>query len=53
MGGFSFGMPEAVIVFWLAIFAVLPWIAGIWALITLNRIKTKVEAIERLLGRAA
>jgi hypothetical protein len=50
MGGFSFGIPEAAIIFTLALFGIVPWIAGIWALITLSRIKAKVESIERLLA---
>ena len=50
MGGFNFGMPEAVILFFFAVFGLIPWVAGIWALITLSRIKAKVETIERLLA---
>lgn len=45
--GFGFGLPEMTLLFMLGIFGIIPWIAGIWALVTLYRIKTKVEAIER------
>jgi hypothetical protein len=47
MSGFALGLPEASILFVIAVLGIIPWIAGIWALITLNRIKNKVEAIER------
>ena len=45
--GFGFGVPEMTVLFVVGILGIIPWIAGIWALVTLHRIKNKVEAIER------
>ena len=50
MDGFAFGMPGAIMLFFFAVFGLIPWVAGIWALITLSRIRSKVETIERLLA---
>jgi hypothetical protein len=53
------GVPELVIMLTLAAFWAIPVIAGIWALVTLHRIRTeqqtimaKLDAIERLATRA-
>jgi hypothetical protein len=52
------GMAELTIIVWTVIGGLVPLLAGIWALITLRRLKvgqqemqTKLESIERLLSR--
>ena len=54
----SIGFPELVVVLFIGIFWVLPLAAGVWALVTLHRIRTgqqalqvKLDTIERLLQR--
>jgi hypothetical protein len=53
------GMPEVIILLPFLVISLVPVAAGIWALVTLHRIRTgqqmlqaKVESIERLLQRS-
>ncbi len=55
----SVGVPELLIVLMLSAFWLIPLAAGIWALVTLNRlrvgqdaVRSKLESIERLLQRS-
>jgi hypothetical protein len=53
------GMPEVIVLLPFLVISLVPVAAGIWALVTLHRIRTgqqmlqaKVESIERLLQRS-
>ena len=53
------GVPELLMVVLLAVFWLVPLAAGVWALVTLHRLRagqdalrSKLDAIERLLQRA-
>ena len=42
----GFGFPEMLIFLVIGAFGLLPWVLGIWALITLQRVKDGQRAIE-------
>lgn len=46
----NFGMSETMVLLVIGALGVIPWIAGIWALVTLHRIRKTVNNIERRLG---
>ena len=53
------GIPEVIILLMLSVVWVVPVVAGIWALVTLHRIRNgqqalqaKIESIERMLQRS-
>ena len=55
----SIGFPELVVILMIVAFWLIPLAAGVWALVTLHRIRTgqqalqtKVDTIERLLQRS-
>ena len=55
----SMGIPELLVILVLSVFWLVPLVAGIWALVTLHRVRvgqdavrSKLESIERLLQRA-
>jgi hypothetical protein len=55
----SMGVPELLVILMLSAFWLVPLVAGIWALVTLHRVRvgqdvvrSKLESIERLLQRA-
>jgi hypothetical protein len=56
----AIGIPELLVITMIGVFKVIPLAAGVWALITLHRIRTgqqalqaKVDTIERLLQRSS
>ena len=46
----SVGLPEMLVFFVFAVFWIVPIAAGVWALVTLQRIRGSQDAIERRLG---
>jgi hypothetical protein len=42
----SLGVPELIVVLVITAFGLLPWVIGIWALVTLQRVKEGQRAIE-------
>jgi hypothetical protein len=57
--GFGFGMAELFVVLMIVVTWLIPVVAGVWAVLTLHRIRqgqdavrARLEAIERLLQRA-
>jgi hypothetical protein len=56
----AIGIPELLVITMIGVFWLIPLAAGVWALITLHRIRTgqqalqaKVDTIERLLQRSS
>lgn len=59
IGGVSVGVPELFVVLMIAVLWLGPLAAGVWAMVTLHRvrvgqdaIRTRLESIERLLQRS-
>ena len=46
-----FGMPELMMIVAFGLFGVLPWVAGIWALLTLQKMRIAQEAMRASLDR--
>ncbi len=51
IGGAGVGVPEVLILLMFMVFGILPWIAGIWALVTLSRLRRGVDAMRGSLDR--
>lgn len=51
IGGAGVGVPEILILLMFMVFGILPWIAGIWALVTLSRLRHGVDAMRGSLDR--
>ena len=45
------GMPEIVVFLFLGVFGIAPWIAAIWALLTLQKMRTAQDAMRASLER--
>lgn len=50
-GGMGLGVPELVILMAFLFFGILPWAAAIWAIVTLWRMSTTVNAMRGSLER--
>jgi cadmium resistance protein CadD (predicted permease) len=46
IGGLSVGVPEFFMLLMIGTLGVLPWVLGIWALVTLQRVKQGQRVIE-------
>jgi hypothetical protein len=51
VGGMGFGLPEVFILVMLLFFGILPWVAAIWALVTLWRMRGTMDAMRLSLER--
>ena len=51
IGGGAIGVPEIVILAMLLFFGILPWVAAIWALVTLWRMRGTMDAMRGSLDR--
>ena len=46
IGGFGVGLPEFFVLLTIGTIGLLPWVLGIWALVTLQRVKESQRVIE-------
>ena len=49
--GVGVGVPELLIMAMIVVFGIVPWIAAIWALVTLSRVRRGVDAMRGSLDR--